>query len=211
MDNRLDYVTIIIYNNYITNGGRDIMSTQAEAAPVWGGLVVRGIIAILFGIAAVFWPGLTLVTLVYLFSAFILVSGIVGLVTNLSGLTKSPKTYLAQVLRLIVSLIEIGVGVYLLRHPSVSFATFIVLIGFVLIARGVFDIIAALFTDNVMGHKAMTFLIGALAIIVGIIVLFQPVKSGVAFVWLLGLYALITGPLMIALAYDVKEVSQHNR
>ena len=41
---------------------------DSEMSNLTGGLVLRGVVAILFGIAAVFWPGITLVTLLYLFS-----------------------------------------------------------------------------------------------------------------------------------------------
>ncbi len=49
----------------------------------WWGLTIRGIAAILFGIAAVFWPHLTLTTLVILFSAWVLIDGIVRIVSGL--------------------------------------------------------------------------------------------------------------------------------
>jgi uncharacterized membrane protein HdeD (DUF308 family) len=48
-------------------------------------------------------------------------------------------------------------------------------------------------------------MIGAIAIVAGVVLLFQPESSGVAFVWILGLYALLTGPLMIALALDLNK------
>jgi uncharacterized membrane protein HdeD (DUF308 family) len=39
--------------------------------------------------------------------------------------------------------------------------------------------------------------------------LFQPASAGVAFVWVLGLYSLIVGPLMIALSLDMKKLAQN--
>jgi len=42
------------------------------------------------------------------------------------------------------------------------------------------------------------------SLIAGIVVLRQPVAGGIAFVWVLGLYALISGPLMIALASEAR-------
>jgi uncharacterized membrane protein HdeD (DUF308 family) len=44
---------------------------------------------------------------------------------------------------------QLGVGVYLVRHTAVTFSTFIILIGFTLIARGVFEAVVAFFN-----HKA---------------------------------------------------------
>ena len=99
----------------------------------WWALTIRGVIAVLFGIAAIFWPGITLLTLIYLFSAFILVDGLVRIVASLVGVGHSRHWFLG----LILGLIELGVGVYLIRHPGVSFATLILLIAFTLIIVGV--------------------------------------------------------------------------
>lgn len=177
---------------------------EREATNLSGSLVVRGILAIIFGVAAIFWPGLTLVTLVYLFSAFILVNGIMDLIFGVDRLISGAQAVWTRILMLLVAVLQIGVGVYLLRHPGVSFATLILLIGFTFIVRGVFEIVSGLFEKASSSYKVLTILGGILAFVAGIVVLFQPVTSGVVFVWILGVYALITGPLMIALAMDVK-------
>jgi len=168
--------------------------------PMWEALVVRGIAAIMFGIAAVFWPALTLVTLVYIFSIYILVSGAVGIATSVSHLVKGRN----WVLGLLISFAEVGVGVYLVRHPFVTFATLILVIGLILVARGVFEVVMGLTEDSLATHKMLTVISGVLSAGVGVFVMLQPAAGGVAFVWVLGLYALITGPIMIALAIDVK-------
>lgn len=169
--------------------------------PMWEALMVRGIAGILFGIVAVFWPGLTLVTLVYIFSVYILISGVVGIITGVSHLVKGNKWFLG----LLLGFAELGVGIYLVRHPLVTFATLILLIGLILIARGVFEVVMAFTEDNYATHKLLVIMGGVLSAIVGIIVLLQPAAGGVAFVWVLGLYALITGPILVALSLDVKK------
>ena len=169
--------------------------------PMWEALMVRGIAGILFGIAAVFWPGLTLVTLVYIFSIYILVSGMVGIVTGVSHLVKGKAWFLG----LILGFAELAVGVYLVRHPAVTFATFVLVIGLILVARGVFEIVMGLTEDSMATQKMLLVIGGLLSAVVGIFIMLQPAAGGVAFVWVLGLYALITGPIMVALALDVKK------
>ncbi len=171
---------------------------------LWGVLALRGIVAILFGLAAVFWPALTLVTLVYLVSGFLLASGVVGLVVGLINIGNGKISFLARVLAIVLSVVEIGVGVYLLRHPLVAFATFVLVIGLVLIARGVVDTFTGVFEEENATAKTILTITGVLTVIVGILVLLQPVSAGVTFVWILGLYALITGPMLLALSYDIK-------
>lgn len=169
---------------------------------VWGALAFRGILAVLFGIAAVFWPGLTLLTLVYLFSAFVLATGLITLVLGLSNAYSEGGTLLGRVLEILVGVFEIGVGVYLLRHTDVSLRTFLVLIGFVLIVRGIIEFFSGLFEVASASVRTFSVVTGVIAVVAGVIILVQPVSSGIAFVWILGLYALVTGPMLIALAMD---------
>lgn len=181
---------------------------DTEMSNLTGGLVLRGIIAILFGIAAVFWPGLTLKTLLYLFATFVLIGGLVELVYGVTRLNQAGTSILTRVLRLLLGLLQMAVGIYLLRHVHVTFATFILLIGFTLIVRGVFEVIEGLFEEGPSMYRIVMVIIGLLAVLAGIIVLFQPVASGVAFVWILGLYALITGPLLLASAFETRRLGR---
>jgi len=166
----------------------------------WWALTLRGIAAILFGIAAVFWPGITLVTLVYLFSAWVLVDGVIRIVSGVGRIGGQQLGFLTM----IVGLLQLGVGVYLLRHPAVSFATLILLIGFMLIVAGVVEIVTALNSREGATSKTLAIIVGAAMLLAGILMLFQPASSGVAFVWILGLFALINGPLMIAMSLELR-------
>lgn len=171
-------------------------------------LALRGILATLFGVAAVFWPKMTLVTLVYLFSTYILLNGLIDLVFGIGRLANSNFSILSRILTLLFGILQIGVGVYLLRHPGVSFATLILLIGFTLVVRGVFEVIEGLFEEGPSFNRVMLIVMGLIAALAGIVVLFQPVASGVAFVWIIGLYALISGPLLIALSFEVNKMTK---
>jgi uncharacterized membrane protein HdeD (DUF308 family) len=172
---------------------------------MWAIRVTEGIVAVLFGIAAVFWPGLTIITLLYLFAGFILVSGIINLFTGIFHFGEGAGTWILKVL---LAFLQVGIGIYLLRHPHVSFATLILLIGFALIFRGVFEIVSAFMEDLSAAGRSTLIIVGALALLSGIIVLFQPVAGGVAFVWILGLYALIMGPMTIASALNERNAAR---
>ena len=184
------------------------MDPKELARALWGTLLLRGVLAVLFGIAAVFWPALTLVTLVYLFSAYVLVTGVVNLVQGVMGM----RSYSTWYLTLLIGLVELGIGVYLLRHTGVTFATLVLLIGFTLVIRGVLEVVGA-FMD--MGSWASTrtlLTLGGLAsVLAGIIVLMQPETVGVAFVWVLGVYALLVGAMMVAVALDARKLVEGKR
>lgn len=176
---------------------------KAYLSNYWWALTLRGLAAILFGLAAVFWPGITLVTLVYLFSAYVLASGIVSVVF---GLVSAGRAGMDWMFTLLLGFLEVGVGVYLLRHIGVSFATFILLIGLVLVVRGVMELVAAFTETSTAADRNMLMIAGAISVLAGIVVLRQPESAGVAFVWVLGVFALITGPMLIAFSIDAKRL-----
>ena len=178
------------------------MATSVVTKEAVSAMVLQGVVTLIFGIAAVFWPGLTLVTLLYLFSTFVLIFGILTMVRGFMNIGDTGSWFI----EIILGFFELGVGIYLLRHPQVSFATFILLIGFALIARGIVDMVMSFIENNrSASHRVLGFIIGAAALLAGIVVLFQPVSGGVAFVWILGLFALVTGPMELAVAHDLRK------
>jgi uncharacterized membrane protein HdeD (DUF308 family) len=78
------------------------------------------------------------------------------------------------------------------------------LISFTLIIVGVIEIVAAFTNLESATFKTLAIIWGAVAVLAGVVLLFQPASAGVAFVWILGLYALITGPVLIAVSLDAR-------
>lgn len=174
---------------------------EAYLTGQWWVLTVQGIAAVLFGIAAVFWPGLTLVSFVYLFGLYLLVAGVVTVLGGLFSINKRGT----WVLNVLLGLVLLGIGVYLLRHPATSFALLIILTGSALVVWGVVEVVVALAKGGASATgKTIAVMAGVVAVLAGVLMFFQPAASGVAFVWVVGLFALINGPLWIALSLDVK-------
>jgi uncharacterized membrane protein HdeD (DUF308 family) len=135
-----------------------------------------------------------MLVLLYLFSAFVLISGVVDVLAGLSVVSKIESWFLPVVL----GVFQLGVGVYLVRHTAVKFSTFVILIGFTLIARGVFEAVVAFFNHKaVIKTLAISYVCGLGGVVAGIIILFAKQAQGVSFVWLLGLYAIVIGTLHI--------------
>lgn len=181
------------------------MATREETylTGQWWVLTLQGIAAILFGIAAVFWPGLTLVSFVYLFGLYLLVAGVLAVLSGLFAIGRRST----WVLTVLLGLVELAIGVYLLRHPGVTFELLVVLTGSALVVFGVFEAVTALaHREQTAVGKTLALVAGIVAVLAGVLMFFQPAASGVAFVWVVGLFALINGPLWIALSIDVKNV-----
>lgn len=177
----------------------------SDASETWWLGVIAGVLTILFGIAALFWPELTLVTFVYLFSAYVLVWGVVSIVKSLISIRGGNGMWW---LGLLFGVLVLGLGVYLVRHPGVSFGTLILFVGFTFIIRGLIDVLEGLFGDKSASGKVLSLIAGIVGVLAGVFVLIQPVSGGVAFVWVLGLYSLIFGPLLIAMSMDEKHLAE---
>jgi uncharacterized membrane protein HdeD (DUF308 family) len=173
------------------------MSAATITKENWWALVCGGVATVIFGVAAVFWPGLTLLALLYLFSAYVLINGVFNIMASVSTVGVSETWFLPMAL----GAFELGVGVYLLRHTAVKFSTLVVLIGFTLIATGVIEAVGAYFSSaRTVSVKTQTisYLAGLGALAAGIAILFSKQAQGVSFVWILGLYAIVVGTLHIA-------------
>lgn len=172
--------------------------------PLVGLIVSQGVLAILFGIAALFWPQATVSIIAILFGLFVLVWGISLLIQSLLNLGKISLWWL----ELLFGVALLGVGVYLVRNPEVTLMWLVLLIGFTLVVRGLVDIVQAFFSNEpaVVANKWLYAFSAVLGLVAGIIVLTYPAASGLAFVWVLGLYAIVQGVVFIVLASKFQEL-----
>lgn len=164
------------------------------ANQLWGLVIAQGVVAIFFGILALFWPGLTVALLIVLFSVFILIWGVVGIIMGLSTMGSNKFWWL----ELLFSILAVGLAVYMLRNPVETAAVFVILIGLTFLVRGAVDILEGLFdSDRNSDSRIFGVLAGIIGILAGIVTLLHPVSAGVAVVWVIGLYGILYGALSI--------------
>jgi uncharacterized membrane protein HdeD (DUF308 family) len=182
------------------------MSVLVAALPdrlvneLWWVGVIESALVLFFGISAIFWPGLTLLTLVYMFSAFVLGIGLIQLTSGIMSFRRRGSWWVTA----LIGALSIGIGVYLVRHPDLSLATFLTLIGLLLVVRGLLDLMRAIFDRASTLTRVLLGMIGAAGIIAGTLIWMQPVAGGVAFVWILGVYALVVGSFGLAMAFELR-------
>ncbi len=184
-----------------------MVKKQDELSSSIVGLVVaQGVIGVLFGIAALFWPETTVRIFAVLFGAFVLVWGITVLIQSLFNMSKWHLWWL----ELIFGVLILGLGVFLVRSPEVTLAWLILMIGFTFIARGIVDVIEAFFSKDtaVKSSRLLYILSGLVSFAAGVIVLLHPATTGLAFIWIVGLYAIIEGVILIVLAKRFRELSE---
>jgi len=165
-------------------------------------LRTQGLLTVAFGLTVIFWPGLTSLVLLYLVGSYLLLSGVLHIGSAVSSMGNASWWMLTPLL----GAVELGFGTYLLRHTAVVFSTFVTLIGFVLIIRGLIELVSVVFEG--FGDEAAdraTMVNGFLALVAGIVVLYQTKATSLAFVWILGVYGIVVGATQLALAKKVSE------
>jgi uncharacterized membrane protein HdeD (DUF308 family) len=166
----------------------------------WWMLALRGAAGILFGLLALFWPGLTLLLLVAMFAAYALIGGIAAV----SAAIRNRSIRTDWWIPLLLGLCMIASGVIALAAPGVTALVLITLMGANAIVTGVFDLIAWVRLKRRGRTQWLLLSIGSLSILFGIFVLVYPGAGALALVWMIGTYAIVTGALLLVLGLGAR-------
>lgn len=167
----------------------------------WWALVIRGIIAILFGLLALIWPDLTLTALILLFGAYAVVDGVFALVAAAMGGGMRSRWGLV-----LEGIIDIAAGVVAFVWPDLTALALLYLIAFWAIITGVLEIVAAVRLRREIANEWALGIAGVLSIVFGAIAIVAPGAGALSIVWLLGVYAIVFGVMFIALGVRLRGV-----
>jgi uncharacterized membrane protein HdeD (DUF308 family) len=165
----------------------------------WWLIVVRGVCAMVFGLLAWLWPGVTLGALVLLWGAYAFLDGVLAFAAAFSG--SSGKPWWALVLEGVVSL---GAAVATLVAPGITAVVLLYVIAAWAIVHGALEIAAAIQLRKEIQGEFWLGLTGLASIVFGILLIARPGVGAVAVVWLIGLYSVAFGVLLVALGFRVK-------
>jgi uncharacterized membrane protein HdeD (DUF308 family) len=164
---------------------------------IWWTLVIRGVLAVLFGIVAFFYTGQTLVALVYVFGFFALLSGIAMIVAAVrAGEAHQRWGWLAA-----SGLLGVAAGVVSFVWPNPTALAFVYLVAAWAIFSGVAEIAFALAMPGTLAHPWLAGLSGALSVAFGVLLAVWPKSGATALVWLIGIYAIAYGLTLFYYAF----------
>jgi uncharacterized membrane protein HdeD (DUF308 family) len=166
----------------------------------WWVLLLRGVLAILFGIAAYAWPGMTLVTLLTLFGAFALVDGIFNVFHAISGRKEDERWWVL----LLEGLLGIVIGVITFQAPELTATVLILYIGFWAMATGVLRIILAVRLRKEIEGEWWMALAGLAGIVFGVFMVARPGAGALAVLWLVAIWAIVGGVCLVIFSFKVK-------
>jgi uncharacterized membrane protein HdeD (DUF308 family) len=180
--------------------------TQPQAAlPAeaghWWALVLRGAIAILFGLAALLRPGIALEALILLFGAYALVDGVFAIVGIFGGTRGGTPRWLL----LIEGIAGILAGIIAFMLPGLTALVLLYLIAAWAIVTGIFEIATAIRLRREIRGEWALIIGGALSVLFGVIlIVVSPFAAILSLTWLIGVYAVAFGILMLITAFQVR-------
>ncbi|EME16677.1 HdeD family acid-resistance protein [Rhodococcus triatomae] len=174
------------------------------AKDVWWLLLIRGVIAIAFGIVALVWPDVTVKALIVVVGIFWIVDGIISAVRAI----EARKVVTSWVWWLAGALVSVIAGVVLFVWPDLTALAFAYLMGFWAILVGILEIIGAFQVMANGGQWIGTMVAGALALIFGLILVIWPGSGITGLMWLVGIFALAFGVLFIVGAFQVRAAAR---
>src|SRR5919112_2348584 len=177
-----------------------LQASSASFAPSWWALALRGLVAILFGLAALFWPGLILAVLIVLFGAYALVDGVLAVIAAF----RSSGRGMRRPLLLIEGAIGILFGILALFWPGLTALALLYIIAFWVILSGIARIVMAIMLRREIENEWSIALSGVLSVILGIVLILLPGAGLLAYTWLIGILTLALGIALIYYAFRVR-------
>jgi uncharacterized membrane protein HdeD (DUF308 family) len=165
----------------------------------WWMVVLRGVVALLFGVLAWVRPGITLGALVLLFGAYALLDGVLSLVAAVTGRTGKP--WWALLLAGIAGLAAAAVAFF---APGLTALALLYLIAAWAIITGVMEVVAAIALRKEIQGEWLLALAGIASLVFGFFLVARPGAGALAVIWLIGSYAFAFGILLIGLGFRLK-------
>jgi len=178
------------------------MTLVDELARHWWVIALRGLAAVLFGVLAFVWPGMTLAVLVLLFGAYALVDGILAIVVAVRGGTDH---------RLFMGLegvVGVLAGLATFVFPGLTALVLLYIIAFWAVLTGVLEVVAAVRLRQAITNEWGLIIGGVLSVLFGIVLIAAPGAGALAVVFVIGAYAVLFGVTLLMLSWRLRSHAQ---
>jgi uncharacterized membrane protein HdeD (DUF308 family) len=175
---------------------REIDRLFGFGAKNWWLFTLRGVFAILFGLIALIFPGPTMLSLALLFSAYMLVDGIVGIISAMRRRDQWGLLVFEGIINILV-----GIGAFL--WPGLTVLAFVLLVAaWALVTGGLMA--AASFRLNLDHGRVWLLLGGLLSVAFGVLLIITPVIGAAVLTWWMGAYALAFGIALVIFSFKLR-------
>jgi uncharacterized membrane protein HdeD (DUF308 family) len=174
---------------------------------LWWLPLVRGALLILVGLYALFRPGMTAVALTQVIAIFLIADGVLSIIAGILGETPS------RLWTIVRGVVEILIGVFVFGHAvavaGITTNVILYIIAFGAIVTGILEVIAAIQDRKEIEGEIWMILGGLLTVLFGLVLMMAPLFWGTMIVRLLGIYAIVYGISLIALAFRIRKFGKH--
>lgn len=168
----------------------------------WWLVVLRGVLAILLGVLAFLWPDITLGALVIIFGVYALIDGVSAFISGITDRTANHRWWVL----LLEGLVGIAAGITAMVWTGITAVVLLYLIAAWAIVTGIMEIVAAVALREEIEGEWVLGLSGLASIIFGFVFFFNPGVGALALIWVIGVYSLIFGALLIYLGFNLRNL-----
>ena len=168
----------------------------------WWVPVLRGIAAIVFGVIAFVYPGITIATLVLFFGAWVLIDGIFRVVGAIGHRVSDPDWGW----HIVIGIVGIIVGLLTFHAPQITALALVIYIAAWALMIGATEIAFAIKLRREIKGEWFLILMGLASIVFAILLLWNPVAGAAAVIWLIAWYAVVLGILAIFFGFRLRSL-----
>jgi uncharacterized membrane protein HdeD (DUF308 family) len=173
----------------------DIINIPSRSAVAW-----RGVANVLLGVIILAWPHITVYVVILFFALNIILVGLFGILEPLLN-----KKSQHNVLSVILGVLGVAFGAYLLIKPEFAATLIGIFIGFWALLFGIVDlVISAEAVKQKIDFAWSYVIIGVLSVLFGIYMLFEPLQGVQTFLWIVGVYVIIVGSILLLTSLFMK-------
>jgi uncharacterized membrane protein HdeD (DUF308 family) len=183
-----------------SNEGRYQQRLSTLAAN-WRALALRGLVALLFGLVVLFWPGLVLAVLAVLFGIYALVDGAITFVPALRSSDRGAQ----RSLPLAEGVVGIIAGLVALLWPGLSASGLVYVIAGWAVATGVLKILSAIALRAEVENGWLLAGSGALSVLFGVVLVILAGSDVPFLAPFIGAFALVVGLALVVFAFRLRE------
>lgn len=186
------------------------MIAAHQLAHNWGWILVRGLVAIAFGVLVFMYPPAAILTFVIFFAAFSFADGLIVLITAFRFTHPDSGRWWWMIVQGIAG---IAVGVLTWFWPNITAWVLGILIAAWAVVTGILEIGAAFQLRKNVAGEIFLLIVGLLSVALGIILLWYawgPLIALLAWVWLVGAYAIVAGISLVILSFRLRSLAAHH-
>jgi uncharacterized membrane protein HdeD (DUF308 family) len=166
-------------------------------------LILLGVLAIIVGIIAIAWPGVTILALVILFAVYAFIDAGLQAARAFSSGSAGPVFG-----HLLLGLVDIAAGVIALVWPGPTAFVLVLIMGIWAFIGGIAEIFAGFGSGETAGTRAMFILSGLVSVAFGVVLFARPGIGAVTLALLFGLFSLIYGVSQIVMGTQLRQTGR---